>query len=168
MMEGVKELLRERRVAPWRAAMLVLALAMVASACSHGPPSAPESLPVGTLSIQAARGTVSMDVQIAETERARRVGLMGRRALSPAAGMAFLFDRPTHGTFWMKGMLIPLSIAFWAPDGTVASLLDMTPCRADPCHMYSPGVTYVGAVEANRGFFAAHGVEMGDRVVLTR
>ena len=158
----------ERLSGPARGMMLVIALALGASGCSHTGAAPPPKLPKGTLSIETAHGRVSLDVQIADTEQARRAGLMGRRVLAQTAGMAFLFDRPTQVGFWMKDTLIPLSIAFWAPDGHVTSILDMTPCRAEHCPMYSPGITYIGAVEANRGFFRAHGVEMGDAVAITR
>ena len=93
---------------------------------------------------------------------------MGRRRLSPDAGMVFLFDRPTENAFWMKNTLIPLSIAFWDGSGRIVSILDMAPCRRNPCPLYSPGEPYIGAVEVNRGFFTAHRIQVGDRVELDR
>jgi len=120
------------------------------------------------VAIQTERSAVTLNVQIAATEETRRAGLMNRTSLAPDSGMAFLFPRPTDQSFWMKDTPIPLSIAFWGTDGRIASMLEMTPCRADPCPTYFPGNAYVGAVEANRGFFVAHGVEVGDVVALTR
>jgi uncharacterized membrane protein (UPF0127 family) len=93
---------------------------------------------------------------------------MGRPRLAPDAGMVFLFGGPASGGFWMKDTLIPLSIAFWDQSGRILRILHMTPCRADPCPIYSPDVTYVGAVETNMGWFAAHGVQRGDRLSLSR
>jgi hypothetical protein len=66
----------------------------------------------------------------------------------------------------MKDTLIPLSIAFWAEDRRIVAILDMQPCREEPCEIYRPGVTYVGAVEANVGYFEEHDVEVGDPVEL--
>lgn len=80
--------------------------------------------------------------------------------------MAFVFERPTDGPFWMKDTLVPLSVAFWSSRHTIVALLEMTPCRADPCHLYYPHAMYAGAVEANRGFFLFHGITVGDTVVL--
>ena len=68
----------------------------------------------------------------------------------------------------MKNTLIPLSIAFWDRNGVIAAIMDMQPCRAEPCPRYRPGIMYVGAVEVNQGFFEDHGVEVGDRVELER
>ena len=93
---------------------------------------------------------------------------MGRRSLPPDAGMVFLEDGPTDASFWMKDTLIPLSIAFWGSDERIVDLQDMEPCRADPCPLYRSTAPYVGAVEANRGFFEAHGVTLGDLVRLDR
>src|SRR5437660_10031753 len=87
---------------------------------------------------------------------------MGRERLAADAGMAFLFDGPTTVGFWMKDTLIPLDIAYWESGGRIVAILHMTPCRSGPCRLYAPGRAYVGAVEANRGFFTRHGVGPGD------
>jgi uncharacterized membrane protein (UPF0127 family) len=156
----------------WRASpVLTLAwvLAVAGGACSGSEPAAspqPGGLPTGTLSVRTQTGEVTLQVEIAETAPARTAGLMNRTSLAAAAGMVFLFDGPTDGSFWMKDTRIPLSIAFWDPGGLILAILDMEPCRADPCPLYSPGVTYVGAVEVNQGFFQDHGIGTGDTVAL--
>ncbi len=157
----------------WFRRLVPLALAVVTAACSPanraGSPSAePSALPTGTIHITTASGSVELHVQIAETDEARRRGLMGVRTLDPDAGMAFLLDRPSESFFWMKDTLIPLSIAFWGSDGRILDIQEMTPCRADPCPRHSPNEPFVGAVEANRGFFSANGVRAGDRIELIR
>ena len=107
-------------------------------------------------------------MEIAETDAARQRGLMGRTSLARDAGMAFLFDAPVEAGFYMKDTLIPLSIAFWGQDSAIVAILDMEPCRADPCPDYFAGRAFVGAAEANQGFFAEHGIGVGDRVELER
>jgi uncharacterized protein len=82
--------------------------------------------------------------------------------------MAFVFAGPVRGRFWMKDTPLPLSIAFWDRSGRVVATFEMPPCRTDPCPLYGPRVPFAGAVEANRGFLAAHGVRPGDRVRLLR
>ena len=89
---------------------------------------------------------------------------MDRTSLAADDGMAFLFDGPTSGSFWMKDTLIPLSIAFWREDGQIVGIRDMDPCAADPCPTYGSPEPYVGALEVNQGFFAEHGVVVGDRI----
>jgi uncharacterized membrane protein (UPF0127 family) len=141
-------------------------LALVVASCSPGVHQ--RNLPRGTLRVTTDSGPVTLDVEIAGEGRARSVGLMGRPKLAADAGMVFVFDGPRGSGFWMKNTLIPLSIAFWDQSGRILRILHMTPCRADPCRVYVPGVTYVGAVETNLGWFAAHGVQRGDRVTLAR
>jgi uncharacterized membrane protein (UPF0127 family) len=111
---------------------------------------------------------VVLDVEIAETRRARATGLMGRESLPGDAGMVFLERTPVRQSFWMKDTLIPLSVAFWDKRGEIIAILDMEPCRADPCPTYDPGVAWLGAVEVNQGFFSQRGVEVGDEVTLRR
>jgi uncharacterized protein len=111
-------------------------------------------------------GRAELRVEIADSDAERRRGLMDRISLGADRGMVFLFEGPTDDGFWMKDTLIPLSIAFWDEEERIVAMLDMHPCRASPCQVYSPGVTYVGAVEANLGYFDEHGVEVGDGVEL--
>ncbi|MBI4260287.1 MAG: DUF192 domain-containing protein [Actinobacteria bacterium] len=93
---------------------------------------------------------------------------MGRTDLARDRGMVFLFEGPTTGSFWMKDTLIPLQIAFWDEDGRIVSILSMEPCEEDPCPLYSPGASYVGALEVNAGALSEAGVEEEDRVALER
>jgi uncharacterized protein len=108
---------------------------------------------------------VRFQVEVADTPETRSRGLMFRTHLAPDAGMVFLFDAPTSGAFWMKDTLIPLQIAFWDADGRIVAILDMRPCETDECPLYSPGATYVAALEVNAGRLDALGVQVGDRVL---
>ena len=154
---------RGLRSRPALCASLLLTLGV--AACSSSVPQ--RLLPRGTLQVTTDSGSVALGVEVAAEARARSVGLMDRSRLPANAGMIFLYGGPHGGGFWMKNTLIPLSIAFLDASGRILKILDMTPCRADPCPVYQPGVTYVGAVETNRGWFAAHGVGPGDRVTLS-
>ncbi len=109
---------------------------------------------------------VALRVEVADSPEERSKGLMGRPSLPEDTGMVFLHREPTTGSFWMKDTLIPLSVAFWGPEGRILAILDMEPCRAEPCELYSPGVTWTAALEVDQGFFAEHGVAVGDEVRL--
>jgi uncharacterized membrane protein (UPF0127 family) len=146
-----------------RLASLLLLLAV---ACGQAEEASDPS-PSPALSIRTDDGTVSLDVQVADTPAERRTGLMGRESLSPYDGMVFLWEEPVVSTFWMKDTLIPLSIAFWDEGGRIISILDMAPCIEDPCPTFGPDQPFVGAVEVDRGAFERHGVVLGDTVELT-
>jgi uncharacterized protein len=103
-------------------------------------------------------------VEVADSDAERQRGLMERTSLARDSGMVFVFPGETAGGFWMKNTLIPLSIAFYDSDGRILRILDMEPCRRDPCPIYDPGVAYVGALEVNQGAFRRWNVSEGDRL----
>ena len=109
-----------------------------------------------------------LHVRVAETQAERAAGLMHVMALAPDDGMAFVFDGPVTDRFWMKDTLIPLSIAFYDGRGRILRILDMAPCRADPCRAYDAGVAYRGALEVNRGAFRRWRVGVGSTIRLRR
>lgn len=148
---------------------LVLATALLVGLCACHPAPSTDASPPPThapeiLTIQTAKGPVQLHVELAITDDEQQRGLMNRTSLAPSSGMAFLFGAPTTVGFWMKDTLIPLSIAFWDDQGRVVAIDEMTPCTMDPCQTYGPDTPYRGAVEANAGFFASHGVAPGDTI----
>ena len=132
-------------------------------------PLLPEELPRATLHISSDDAVIArFQVSVAETPAARAKGLMGVERMSDEMGMVFLFDSPTRGSFYMKNTLIPLDIAFWESGGRIVDILQMQPCREDPCPLYEPSVDYVGAVEVNLGALDKKGVKAGHIIQITR
>ena len=130
--------------------------------------SAAVTFPHGTAVIRTAGSTVRVSVEIAVTPAQLAQGLSGPRALAPNSAMAFLWTSDIRGRFWMKNTSIPLSIAFWNKTGRILRILDMAPCRRDPCKVYDPKVAFRGALEVNRGAFARWGVHPGAHVTIRR
>jgi len=104
---------------------------------------------------------VRLNVEIAKTSSDIQVGLMNRSHLAPDSGMMFMFGRETLDSFWMKNTYIPLSIAFFDRYGTIIDIKDMQPQSLTPVR---PDRQYVGAIEANQGFFGKNGINVGDVV----
>lgn len=146
---------------------LLLIAFVLGGACAGEDVAPPGPEAEASVVIRTAGGPVELHVELADTTDERATGLMGRESIGPHDGMAFTFDDPTDGTFWMKNTLIPLSIAFWDEGGRIVGILDMDPCTDDPCPTYGPGVPYVGALEVEQGAFDEHGVEVGDLLELT-
>ena len=88
--------------------------------------------------------------EVARTSDQRARGLM-HRLKAPADGMLFVFPGDTTGGFWMKNTLVPLAIVFFDRQGKQVRRLAMTPCRRDPCPIYSPGRRYRFALELPAG-----------------
>jgi hypothetical protein len=142
---------------------------LVLVACtSNQPTPAPGDPTQGALiTFSTSNGDrTTSDVEIADTEDERAQGLMGRTELAGDAGMLFVYDAPTSGSYWMKDTLIPLSIAFIGEDGTVNTIRAMTPCTTDTCRTYAPREPYVYAMEMNAGWFERNGIEVGDPVAV--
>ena len=80
-----------------------------------------------------------LSVEVAATEAARRYGLMNRRSLA-ARRRHGLRVRPAglRSGFWMKDTLDPPVDRFWGADRRILAVLEMVPCRSDPCPVYQP------------------------------
>ncbi|MDQ7843720.1 MAG: DUF192 domain-containing protein [Armatimonadota bacterium] len=120
----------------------------------------------GVLTITRGSRVVRLRVEVAETPAARAQGLMCRTRLDADAGMLFIFEETTRGSFWMKNTLIPLSIAFIDETWRIVEILDMEVERdpATPVAFYSPKKAYRYALEVNRGFFVRHNITAGASV----
>jgi len=102
-------------------------------------------------------------LEIAATAQQQETGLMYRRTLDPDSGMIFVWDQPVQESFWMENTYIPLTVAFLDATGRIMETQDMEPLTTTP-HM--PKAPYMYALEVNQGFFAAHGIEVGDQIQL--
>jgi uncharacterized membrane protein (UPF0127 family) len=72
-------------------------------------------------------GGKTLIVEIADTPESRRLGLMGRKSLSPESGMLFVYEEPEDLCFWMKETLIPLAIGFFNARQELIHTLEMEP-----------------------------------------
>jgi len=102
-------------------------------------------------------------LELATTEAQREQGLMYRQTLGPDSGMLFVYTQPVTEAYWMHNTLVPLSIAWLGQDGTILGIQDMQP-ETDDAH--APGAAYWYALEVNQGWFADHGVGVGQQVLL--
>lgn len=132
----------------------------------------PIAFDTATLTVSSGDVSRRLLVEVARTDQQRSFGLMQRPSLPDTSGMIFLYDtpQPAGSGFWMFQTRVPLDIAFFDSTGTVLAVLQMAPCDSpypDVCRTYSPGVPYTGALEVNRGWFAANGLGTGARIDLS-
>jgi hypothetical protein len=130
----------------------------------------PDQAPEGLAAPQRALRTVALAVaghpftaEVADEPAERERGLMARTAMGDDAGMLFVYPDAAPRAFYMRHTLLPLSIAYLDVDGVVVHLADMRPLCEDLVPSHAPATF---ALEANRGWFHAHGVQVGDRVTL--
>ena len=87
---------------------------------------------------------------LADSPDERGRGLMGVTDLGDAVGMAFVFEAPTNGAFYMFQTPTPLSIAWFGVNGAWVASAEMEPCidtPANECPLYNPGAAYDLAIE---------------------
>lgn len=132
---------------------------------TEGTTARAEDGPTATFLVGENRPTVSLEV--ADTHRERRRGLMNRTSLAEGHGMVFVFENATRQSFWMKNTLVPLDMIFVAPNGTVlnvehaevqpnASVSELKRYRSEGPAKY--------VIEVNRGFANETGVGPGTEV----
>jgi uncharacterized protein len=126
------------------------------------PPVPPEGFDTALARVTLPDGsTCDLCVWLADTASQRARGLMFVTELGPADAMAFRYPEPHTGTFWMKNTVLPLSIAFYSPDGAFMEAFDMAPCTADPCPSYRTARGFSIAVEVPQGELEALGLVEG-------
>lgn len=142
----------------------------------RSPDYAPQDYPVPNgVVVTSAGDTVLMKLETAWTLAQQEHGLMDRSSLDPDSGMVFVWPELVDYSFYMANTLIPLSIAFLAPDGTILDVQDMAALDATTLHSPDstrcatqvPGQCYQYAIEMNKGFFAQNGIQIGDKVRLS-
>lgn len=148
-----------------------MALAVAAGGCTTAPDAGPpaelaEPFDQARVALEGDGGEAELSVYVADTPELRRQGLMGWESLPDDTGMLFVFDDDTRSGFWMKDTLIPLSIAFADASGRVHTVLDMEPCRSEPCPSHRPDESYRYALEVEQGAFDEIGLEPGWRLAV--
>jgi hypothetical protein len=148
---------------PLRALLPVLALA--AAACSGDGSPTGGSPPASTANTITLNGA-TLQVAIAATNAARAKGLQGVTTMAADSGMLFVFADDRQRAFWMQNTPIPLSIAFLDANKRVIFLADMTPNTTTLVGGFNAAPMRF-AIEANRGWFASHGVTVGMTAAFT-
>ena len=111
--------------------------------------------------VQLNAGMHLIRAEVAAEFGTRMRGLMYRSSMPQNAGMLFIFDESTQHCMWMKNTLIALSVAFIDEAGAITNIADMAP-QTEQSHCASRPARY--ALEMNRGWFAARGIQPGSRI----
>ncbi|HDH41471.1 MAG TPA: DUF192 domain-containing protein [Candidatus Altiarchaeales archaeon] len=99
------------------------------------------------------KGSKCIEVEIANNDKSRRIGLSGRDSLREDAGMLFVFDEEGRYDFWMKGMRFPLDIIWINKDKRVVHIArNLPPCQRSSCPTYAPENNSLYVLEVNAKF----------------
>lgn len=103
-------------------------------------------------------------VELADEPSEISQGLMFRELLASDHGMLFLLNRDDFHSFWMKNTKIPLEAIYIAANGSIVDILEMEPCKADPCKIYNPKFKSSYVLEVNANLSEKLGFKIGDYV----
>jgi uncharacterized membrane protein (UPF0127 family) len=105
----------------------------------------------GLPTVELKTGIYRIQAELADTHKAREVGLMNRTSMPTNSGMLFIFEQKAGHCFWMNNTKIPLSIAFIADDGKIVNIEEM---QAETTNNHCPKAAVRYALEMNKQWFA--------------
>jgi uncharacterized membrane protein (UPF0127 family) len=79
---------------------------------------------VEPLDIVTSTGAHHYEVEIADNDASRELGLMNRHQMAANHGMLFEFPALAPVTFWMKNTYLPLDMVFIGADGAVVGVYE--------------------------------------------
>lgn len=146
----------------------VAALLLAGSLIPQQPARPPAFTKDGELAFMSTRGAVkgTIDIEIAETEAKRALGLMYREELGDRQGMLFIFSDDAVRSFWMKNTPVSLDIMFVTASREILTIHRNTVPFSEESYTSSGKVRYV--VEVVAGYADRHRLAIGDKVFWQR
>ncbi len=118
----------------------------------------------GELTFTDSLGTLKskIDLEIADNDYERQLGLMNRKEMKENEGMLFIFPMQQLQSFWMRNTLISLDIMFVNDQKKIVTIHKETKILSDTSYPSSQPSIYV--VEVLSGFTDRHNIQVGDRI----
>lgn len=116
----------------------------------------------GRLTIHAGGQKVDYQVEVADNNRLRGLGLMHRHSLPENQGMLLLFAQPQRASIWMKNTFIPLDLLYIDDQGRIVKIVENAIPRSTGAMRSNGKVKAV--LELNAGQVNKWGMAVGDRV----
>ena len=113
--------------------------------------------------VQDGDSTVTIAIEVADTDSARERGMMQREGFpDDRSGMFFPFDEAQPRSFWMSNTPVALDIIFVDADSQIVSIAKYTTPFANERYRSGEPAQYV--LETPAGFADSHGLLEGDRI----
>jgi len=103
-------------------------------------------------------------VEIVDTPELRAQGLSFREALSPNAGMLFVFSESDKYGFWMKDMLFPIDIIWFDDEFVVVDVKENLAPESYP-EVFKPRVPARFALEINISGISDNDIVIGKKAI---
>ena len=106
-----------------------------------------------------------IDIQIANSDFDRELGLMFRKQMEENRGMLFIFPEEARQSFWMRNTLISLDMIFVNALNKVVTIHRNTQTLSDQSYPSTAPAKYV--IEVNAGYCTKHKINEGDKINYT-
>ena len=118
----------------------------------------------GELTFTDSLGTLKskIDIEIADNNYERQLGLMNRNEMNENQGMLFIFPEVEMQSFWMRNTLISLDMIFVNDKKEIVTIHKNTKTLSDQSYPASKPSLYV--VEVLAGFSDRHNIIVGDKI----
>lgn len=107
-------------------------------------------------------GECIVELDVADTYEARRMGLSGRESMAENQGMLFIFDEPGLQCFWMKDMNFDIDMIWLDASKTVTKIDKNVAKETYPDNFCQDDVMYV--VEVVSGWADKNSVKIGQKL----
>jgi len=107
-----------------------------------------------------------IDIEIADNDSRREIGMMGRPAMEEMQGMLFVFNEEFYASFWMKNCVLSLDMIFINKTGSIVTIHKNTTPFSE--QSYTATAPTLLVLEVNAGFTDRHNVSAGDRITWKR
>ena len=105
---------------------------------------------------------IKIDLEIADNEYERQLGLMSRKSMGENQGMLFIFQYERMQSFWMRNTLIPLDMMFVNKDNKIITIHKNTETLSAQSYPSTAPAIYV--VEVVGGFTDKYNIVIGDKI----
>ncbi len=105
---------------------------------------------------------VKIDLEIADTEYDRELGLMKRKSMEEKQGMLFIFPVEDEKSFWMRNTFISLDMIFVNSKKEIVTIHKNTKTLSDQSYPSSAPALYV--IEVVGGFTDKYHIKEGDKI----
>lgn len=120
--------------------------------------------------VSAHVGSKKIEIEVADTDETRTIGLMNRLSMPPDHGMLFIFEEEEKRNFWMKETFLPLSIGFFDKNCALVDIQEMKPVKSltdVEIPKYESRFPAKFALEMNTGWFKKNKIKLKDQLSLS-
>ena len=103
-----------------------------------------------------------INIELAQDESQRQLGLMYRDTLAENQGMLFVFDNEEVRAFWMKNTILSLDMIFVNGHNEIVTIHKYTTPYSEEAYTSTGPAKYV--LEVNAGYSDKRKISVGDRI----